>query len=262
MTKLTTAQIKQLLAEVTQLDDQRLLDLRQDERKSVQTLIQQTEKRLLKLAKMTAEHLERLQYEHEFYQQGATCIAGVDEVGRGPLAGPVVVAAVVLPADCRQLLVGVNDSKQLSHQKRLAYAEQIREIALAIEIVEVAPAEIDRLNIYQATRQAMKQAVEQLSKRPDQLLLDAMQIDSNIAQLSLIKGDQKSLSIAAASIIAKVYRDQLMVEYAATYPEFHFERNMGYGTAEHLQALQQYGYTPIHRRSFEPVKSMVKMYQI
>ena len=261
MEKWTTAQIKTLLSKVSQSDDVVLTQLRQDSRKSVQTLIAQTEKRLAKQAQQRAAHLERLDYEHQLIQRGFTAIAGVDEVGRGPLAGPVVVAAVILPQDCRELLVGVNDSKQLSHQKRLAYAQQIREVALAIEIVEVAPAEIDRLNIYQATRQAMGQAVAQLSIPADYLLVDAMTLETSIEQLSLIKGDQKSLSIAAASIIAKVYRDQLMTDYASIYPEFHFERNMGYGTADHITALQQYGYTLIHRRSFEPVKSMTKRYQ-
>ena len=155
----------------------------------------------------------------------------------------------------------MTDSKQLSHAKRIEFARQIREVALDLKIVAIPPAIIDRDNIYQATRQGMKAAVEALNVKPDYLLLDAINIDSDLPQESLVKGDQRSLSIAAASIIAKVYRDELMVQYSKIYPEFGFERNMGYGTKEHLDALDRVGYTPIHRRSFEPVKSMNKTYE-
>lgn len=261
MAKLTVSQIKDALLEVEDGSHELLAILAKDERKSVKKLLEQCRKRLQNQQIMFHDHQKRLIHEMAAYNAGYQVIAGLDEVGRGPLAGPVVVAAVVLPKDCQNLLVGVTDSKQLSHAKRLEFARQIREVALDLKIVAIPPAIIDRENIYQATRQGMKAAVEALSLRPDYLLLDAIMIDSDLPQESLVKGDQRSLSIAAASIIAKVYRDELMVQYSKTYPEFGFERNMGYGTKEHLEALDRVGYTPIHRRSFEPVKSMYKTYE-
>ena len=261
MSKLTVSQIKDALLEVEDESHELLAILAKDERKSVQKLLEQCHKRLQNQQIMFRDHQKRLIHEMTAYNAGYQVIAGLDEVGRGPLAGPVVVAAVVLPRDCQNLLVGVTDSKQLSHAKRLEFARQIREVALDLKIVAIPPAIIDRENIYQATRQGMKAAVEALRVKPDYLLLDAITIDSDLPQESLVKGDQRSLSIAAASIVAKVYRDELMVQYSQTYPEFGFERNMGYGTKEHLVALERVGYTPIHRRSFEPVKSMYKTYE-
>lgn len=261
MSKLTVNQIKEALLEVKNESHELLAILADDERKSVQKLLAQCLKRLENQQLIYQEHQKRLKHEMAAYEAGYQMIAGLDEVGRGPLAGPVVVAAVVLPRDCQNLLVGVTDSKQLSHAKRLEFARQIREVALDLKIVAIPPAIIDRENIYQATRQGMKAAVEALKLKPDYLLLDAITIDSDLPQESLVKGDQRSLSIAAASIVAKVYRDELMVQYSQTYPEFGFERNMGYGTKEHLEALDRVGYTPIHRRSFEPVKSMYKTYK-
>lgn len=261
MSKLTVNQIKEALLEVKDESHELLAILADDERKSVQKLLAQCLKRIENQQLIYQEHQKRLKHEIAAYEAGYQMIAGLDEVGRGPLAGPVVVAAVVLPRDCQNLLVGVTDSKQLSHAKRLEFARQIREVALDLKIVAIPPAIIDRENIYQATRQGMKAAVEALRVKPDYLLLDAIMIDSDLPQESLVKGDQRSLSIAAASIVAKVYRDELMVQYSQTYPEFGFERNMGYGTKEHLEALDRVGYTPIHRRSFEPVKSMYKTYE-
>ena len=261
MSKLTVSQIKDALLEVEDESHELLAILAKDERKSVQKLLEKCHKRLQNQQIMFRDHQKRLIHEMAAYEAGYQVIAGLDEVGRGPLAGPVVVAAVALPRDCQHLLVGVTDSKQLSHAKRLEFARQIREVALDLKIVAIPPAIIDRENIYQATRQGMKAAVEALRVKPDYLLLDAITIDSDLPQESLVKGDQRSLSIAAASIVAKVYRDELMVQYSQTYPEFGFERNMGYGTKEHLVALDRVGYTPIHRRSFEPVKSMYKTYE-
>ena len=252
MSKLTVSQIKDALLEVEDESHELLAILAKDERKSVQKLLEQCHKRLQNQQIMFRDHQKRLIHEMAAYEAGYQVIAGLDEVGRGPLAGPVVVAAVVLPRDCQNLLVGVTDSKQLSHAKRLEFARQIRTVALDPKIVAIPPAIIDRENIYQATRQGMKAAVEALSLKPDYLLLDAITIDSDVPQESLV---------AAASIIAKVYRDELMVQYSQTYPEFGFEQNMGYGTKEHLEALDRVGYTPIHRRSFEPVKSMDKTYE-
>lgn len=219
----------------------------------------------LKLSKVIKGQLEahhqRLELEKALYATNKIhTIAGIDEVGRGPLAGPLVVAAVILPPECDEL-VGVSDSKQLSHAKRVEFDRLIREVALDIQVVVYDAPQIDQLNIYAATRQAMRDAAHQLSVQPDYVLLDAMTIDSDLSQESIIKGDQRSLSIAAASIVAKVYRDNIMCEYAKIFPEFEFDRNMGYGTAGHLKALETYGYTPIHRQSFSPVAQTHHKYQ-
>ena len=201
-------------------------------------------------------HREKLLHENRLKKQGYRFIAGIDEVGRGPLAGPIVTAAVILPEDTSAFL-GIDDSKRLSESKRLAFAEIIKKEALAYSIAIGSVDLIDRVNIYQATRKTMTHSVEGLSIIPEYLLIDAMTIDSPLPQESIIKGDQNSLSIAAASVLAKVHRDQIMKEYDHTYPGYDFGHNMGYGTANHLKALRELGYTPIHRKSFEPIKSMV-----
>lgn len=255
----TVSDIKALLEHVTSKHDPILQSLEQDTRKSVQQLIIRKKKLLALAEKQWADHIKRLEIETEAYQKGAHFIAGVDEVGRGPLAGPVVTAAVILPRDC-DALVGVNDSKQLSHDKRAAFDTLIRQHALAIAITVTDENTIDRLNIFEATRHSMLESVNQLSLRPDLVLLDAMQIDTDIPQIKIIKGDQRSLSIAAASIVAKVYRDNLMIQYAQQYPEFHFDQHMGYGTTQHLDALAKYGKTPIHRNSFAPVAHTTQIY--
>ena len=257
MNKLTVAAIKEELAKVTDKEDPLISKYAQDERSSVRLAVEQRLRQLDKQIKLYEDHLQRLTFERELIKEGMKYIAGIDEVGRGPLAGPVVTAAVILPSNCEQLLVGVTDSKQLSHEKRQYFAEQIKEVALAYQIITYTPQQIDTLNIYEATRSAMTEAVNKLSIQPEYLLIDAMTLAVDIPQMSLVKGDQRSLTIAAASILAKVHRDQLMMAYAQEYPDYGFERNMGYGTAEHLQALKRLGPTPIHRRSFEPIKSMV-----
>ena len=182
-------------------------------------------------------------------------MGGVDEVGRGPLAGPVVAAAVILPEDFS--LLEVNDSKKLSPQKRLALYPKILQEAVAVGVGVMDNKVIDQINIYEADRLAMKQAVEALSTRPDALLVDAMNVPVDLPQLELIKGDAKSNSIAAASIVAKVFRDSLMDDYARLYPDYAFDHNAGYGTKDHLEALRKYGPTPIHRLTFSPVSEMV-----
>ena len=176
-------------------------------------------------------------------------ICGVDEVGRGPLAGPVFAAAVILPKDCEILYI--NDSKKLSEKKREELFVEISEKALAVGIGSCTPEEIDELNIKQATRKAMLQAVQNLEIQPGLVLVDAEIITGlDIRQVPIIKGDAKSVSIAAASIVAKVTRDHLMVEYDKIYPQYGFASNKGYGSAVHMQAIREYGPCPIHRRSF------------
>ena len=181
-------------------------------------------------------------------------VSGIDEVGRGPLAGPVVAAAVILPHDVE--LPGVKDSKQLTVAQREACCEDILACAVSVGIGCVEPAEIDRVNILQATFKAMLQAVEKLTVQPDFLLIDGpYTLPFPIPQKGIPQGDQRSLTIAAASIVAKVHRDRLMCEYHALYPAYDFARNKGYGTARHLEALQCHGPCPLHRLSFRRVVS-------
>lgn len=231
-----------------------LAKLAKDDRKGVQKLLESYQRRQEKLAKQKEEFLGRFSYEKDFWAKGQL-VAGVDEVGRGPLAGPVVAAAVVLPEDFS--LLEVNDSKKLSPQKRLALYPKILEQAVAVGVGVMDNKVIDQINIYEADRQAMKQAVEALSTRPDALLVDAMNVPADLPQVELIKGDAKSNSIAAASIVAKVFRDSLMDDYARLYPDYAFDHNAGYGTKDHLEALRKYGPTPIHRLTFSPVSEMV-----
>ena len=194
---------------------------------------------------------EKLQYERALLSQGYTMIAGVDEVGRGPLAGPVVCAAVIMPLDDDALIVGVDDIKKLSEKKREQLAEEIKKRAIAYTIVEVDEKTIDEINILEATKIGMKKAIEALAITPDVVLTDGnMTIDITHKQHSVVHGDALSYSIGAASIIAKVYRDKMMDEYAKTYPQYAFEKNKGYGTAAHIQGIKEYGLCPIHRRTF------------
>ena len=195
--------------------------------------------------------MDELIYERECLQRGFKLVAGVDEVGRGPLAGPVVAAAVILPLDESKRILGINDSKKLSAKKREALSEQIKEAALCYAIAEVSEEIIDEINILQATRLAMKRAIEQLSLLPDFVATDGnMTLDIACPQESIVKGDLKVASIGAASILAKVYRDALMAKYAEEYPWYGFERNAGYGTKEHIQAIQERGICKIHRKTF------------
>ena len=195
--------------------------------------------------------MDELIFEREYFQKGYKLVAGVDEVGRGPLAGPVVAAAVILPLAEEKRILGINDSKKLSAKKREALAEQIKDAAIAYAIEEVSEAVIDEINILQATRLAMKRAVEKLSPAPDFVLTDGnMTLDIAIPQESIVKGDALVASIGAASILAKVYRDALMTKYAEEFPHYGFERNAGYGTKEHIAAIQERGICTIHRKTF------------
>lgn len=194
---------------------------------------------------------EKLQYENALARAGKRYIAGVDEVGRGPLAGPVVCASVIMPIDSEHLIVGVDDSKKLSAKKREELAEKIKATAIAYKIVEIDEKTIDEINILQATRLGMKRAIEELSVAPDTVLTDGnMTLDIAFPQKSIIHGDALSYSIGCASIIAKVHRDALMDEYAKTYPYYAFEKNKGYGTAEHIRGIKEQGICPIHRKTF------------
>jgi len=196
------------------------------------------------------------QYENELYNSGFTYIAGVDEAGRGPLAGPVVAAAVILKKGA--ILKYTNDSKQLTEKQRDKALIEIKENALAIGIGISSVEEIDLINIYRASREAMQSAINQLKIKPEFLLIDAMPMEIDIPLKSIIKGDTLSISIAAASIVAKTTRDAYMMEMDKVFPEYGFKNHKGYGTKEHLEAIQKYGITPIHRKTYEPVKSMLK----
>lgn len=205
------------------------------------------QKRRLRLEK----ERERVEALCEFEKKYAFCanICGIDEVGRGPFAGPVMAGAVILPKNARILYI--NDSKKLSPKRREELYDRIMEEAVSVGIGAVAPQRIDEINILQATYEAMREAVSKLSVRPDLLLIDAVHIpDLDVKQVSIVKGDAKSQSIAAASIIAKVTRDRLMCGYDKIMPEYHFASNKGYGTREHIEALRKYGPSLIHRRTF------------
>ncbi|KFL15157.1 ribonuclease H [Geobacillus stearothermophilus] len=252
MKEYTVKEIEALLPELGGEDDPRWEMLRRDERKSVQALLARFVKQKEREKAMRRRWEELMRYERELYAAGIERIAGIDEAGRGPLAGPVVAAAVILPPDA--YLPGLDDSKRLTAAKREALFAQIEACAVAVGIGIVSAAEIDERNIYEATKQAMAKAVSALSPPPDYLLVDAMAVPCALPQQRLVKGDANSASIAAASIMAKVTRDRLMKELDRRYPQYGFARHMGYGTPEHLEALRRYGITPEHRRSFAPVK--------
>lgn len=252
----TMKEIKEALEAINEKNDPFILELQKDERKGAQKLLKAWLKRIDKEQRLHDHFVTMNHYEKEIRNQGYTYIAGIDEVGRGPLAGPVVTAAVILPEDF--YLPGIDDSKKLSEKKRELFYEVIQQEALAIGVGIIQPAEIDRINIYQATKKGMLEAVQELSQTPDYLLIDAMKLATPYPSQSLIKGDSKSVSIAAASIIAKVTRDRMMKELHQEYPDYHFVSNMGYGTQEHLVALKECGITIHHRKSFSPIKEMVE----
>lgn len=228
----------------------------QDERSGVQKAWLQFQKRMGKLQKVRDEHAEKLAFDASYLPHSLGYLAGTDEAGRGPLAGPVVTAAVILPNNCEQLL-GINDSKQLSKEAREGFVARIKEHALAYSIHFQSAEEIDRINIYEATKQSMKESIEGLHIKPDFVLADAMTLPIDIPQASIIKGDAKSLAIAAASILAKTARDDYMEQLHEQFPQYGFAQHAGYGTKQHLEALETYGPTEHHRKSFEPIKTMI-----
>ena len=223
-----------------------------DERSGVISLVQKAQKKIADYEKELLRTEKMKEFEKKY--DAFSYICGIDEVGRGPLAGPVVAGAVILPKDCDILYL--NDSKQLSEKKREELNEIILKKAVATGIGVIPPERIDEINILQATYEAMRQAIGKLSVQPEILLNDAVTIPKvEIRQIPIIKGDAKSISIAAASIIAKVYRDHLMVQYDEVYPGYGFADNKGYGSNAHMDAIRKLGLTPIHRRSF--VKNLI-----
>ena len=218
-----------------------------DQRSGVRRLAENAERKLAALEN-EKERIEKLRiYEKKYGEYEFIC--GIDEAGRGPLAGPVVAGAVILPKDCRILYI--NDSKKLTEKKREELYDIIVEKAVSYGIGYASPKRIDEINILQATYEAMREAVAKLTSKPDLLLNDAVMIPGvEIRQIPIIKGDAKSITIGAASILAKVTRDRLMKEYDKVFPEYGFGGNKGYGSAAHIEALKKYGPTPIHRRSF------------
>lgn len=218
-----------------------------DSRQGVVQLVKRAAKKIEDYNKEIERTFKLTEFERKYSDYNFIC--GIDEVGRGPLAGPVVAGAVILPKDCDILYI--NDSKKLSAKKREELYEVIMEKAICAKTAVVSPKIIDEINILQATYEAMRQAISELAPQPDLLLNDAVNIPGvDIKQVSIIKGDAKSISIGAASIIAKVTRDAMMVEYDKLYPEYDFASNKGYGSAKHIEAIKKYGPCPIHRKSF------------
>lgn len=250
----TIKEIKEQVAQIQQLNDPLFDELEKDDRSGVIQAVAKRKREIQKCLEEDARLEGMLAYEKELYGQGIRLIAGVDEVGRGPLAGPVVAAAVILPKGCK--ISGLNDSKKIPKSKHKEIYEAVLEHAIAIGIGVKDNHVIDQVNIYEATKLAMIEAIGQLNPQPRHLLIDAMKLDLPISQTSIIKGDANSLSIAAASIVAKVTRDQMMATYDQEYPGYDFAQNAGYGTTKHLEGLEKQGVSPIHRRSFEPIKSM------
>lgn len=201
--------------------------------------------------KKIKEQIDNYKYELELKDKDIKLIAGVDEVGRGPLIGPVVAAAVILPDNFK--LDGLTDSKKLSEKKREEYYEIIKKEAIAIGIGVISEKRIDEINIYEATKEAMKEAINNLTTKPEHILIDAMPLELDIPTTSIIKGDLLSISISAASVIAKVTRDHMLYEIDKEYPMYDLKNNKGYGTKKHLDAIKQYGITKYHRLSFKPV---------
>jgi len=251
----TIKEIKECLATIDRLDHPLFEELIADGRAGVQAAISKRKRELQKQVEEDLRLEKMLAYEKELYAQGIQLIAGVDEVGRGPLAGPVVAAAVILPENCK--IPGLNDSKKIPKSKHQAIYQAVLDQALSVGIGVKDNQVIDQVNIYEATKLAMLEAIQELDQQPQHLLIDAMKLDLPISQTSIIKGDANSLSIAAASVVAKVTRDQMMAAYDQEYPGYDFGQNAGYGTTKHLEGLEKHGVTPIHRRSFEPIKSMI-----
>lgn len=253
--KMTIQEIKRKLGEAD-VSEEWVLQLESDERKGVQRLLARWKRQRERERLLRQKWQEMSRFERFYREQGLEPIAGVDEVGRGPLAGPVVAAAVILPHDC--YIRGLNDSKKLTPPERERLFVEIDRMAVAWATSAVPAQRIDEINIYRASLEAMSLAVRQLTPQPHVLLNDAVVLpDLEVVQEKIVDGDEKSISVAAASIVAKVTRDRLMKRLGELYPQYGFERNMGYATAEHLEALKRYGPTAEHRRSFAPVRDCV-----
>lgn len=234
--------------------------IKTDERKGVKQLLKRYQKKQIELSQQKKDLNEKKLFDRSFLAQ-SQYIAGVDEAGRGPLAGPVVAAAVILPDDF--FLLGLDDSKQISLKNRLAFFEYIQKEAISYHISVIDNDIIDRVNIYEATKLAMKDALEQLKVQPESALIDAVELEGlSYPTHAIIKGDAKSLAIAAASILAKVTRDKMMDEISDEFPMYHFSNHKGYGTKEHMQAIEDYGFCKYHRKSFSPIREMVAQNQL
>ena len=208
------------------------------------------------LEKIDMKNIDPFKYEKELRKNGIKLIGGVDEVGRGPLVGPVVTACVILPETFN--LDGLTDSKKLTEKKRDFYYDEIMKQAVSVGVGIVSNEEIDKINIYEATKVAMKQAIDNCSIKPEHVLIDAMKLDLDIPSTSIIKGDLLSISISAASVIAKVTRDRMMYELDKKYPMYDFKSNKGYPTKKHMEAIKEYGIIPEHRKSYGPVKEYLE----
>ena len=250
---MTISEIREIL--LGSPSEEFLVELELDQRVAVKKLLQAYHKRIEKAALERERFHKMLSYERQYYDEGAKLIAGVDEAGRGPLAGPLVIAAVVMPQEF--FISGLNDSKQISASKRDKLYDEILQKALSVSVNIVSISNIDELNIYRATQQGMAEVLLHLDKQPDVALIDAMPVEAgDIKTVSLVHGDALSASIAAASIIAKVTRDRIMEKLDTLYPTYKFANNKGYGSKDHMQAIDQDGVTEWHRRSYEPVKSL------
>lgn len=208
------------------------------------------------MTKKELEEIDNYKYERELHEKGITLIAGVDEVGRGPLVGPVVAACCILPEKFN--LDGLTDSKKISEKKRDYYFEEIKKQAISYGIGIVSAKKIDEVNIYEATKIAMKEAINNMQIKPEHILIDAMPLDLDVPTTSIIKGDLKSITISAASVLAKVTRDRMLYELDEKYPMYDFKNNKGYGTKKHLEAIDKYGVIDEHRRSYSPVSNCIQ----
>jgi len=245
------SELKNVLQDYDKAEDI-LNDFSHDTRAGAKKLVTQRLKQLQQADKIKENYLQAMEFENRYPDE---IICGIDEVGRGPLAGPVVACAVILEEG--HFYPGMTDSKKLSAKKRqsieASLLSQVRDYAIGIASVE----EIDDINIYEASKLAMRRAVESLNVKPTVLLIDAMTLETGLIEEAIIKGDMRSVSISAASILAKEYRDRLMSDYDQIYLGYDFSQNSGYGTAKHLARIQERGITPIHRRTFEPIKSLI-----
>lgn len=255
MREKSIAVIKQLF-ENEEITEGIFEQLKRDDRKGVQALIRKYERMQEKEAQQLIAFKEMCNFENGARKSGRGLIAGVDEAGRGPLAGPVVAASVILPQDF--MLLGLNDSKQLTEKDRDYFFTVIKEQAISYQIAVISNEKIDQVNILEATKLAMYEAVRGLEQQPDHVLIDAVALPRlGISSEAIVKGDARSVSIAAASILAKVTRDRLMKEIHQEFPMYDFSSNMGYGTKKHLEGLQSHGISPYHRKSFAPIRQFI-----
>lgn len=242
--------------EKEKLQEKEIAALKKDKRKGVQLLVQSYEKKKEKERDLEERFQKMCHFERIGYVNGCQYIAGTDEAGRGPIAGPIVAAAVILPSNWK--LLGLNDSKQLNEKTKNKFYSIITQEAVSYGVSIIPSQRIDELNIYEASKLAMRDAINQLQPAPDHVLIDAVKLpDLPYSSESIIKGDEKSISIAAASILAKVTRDRIMQQLHHEYPVYDFKSNMGYGTKHHLQSIKAHGISPYHRRSFAPIKELV-----